>query len=197
MLEHVPAWLGKALRNARAGHGKLAVARLGGESTLHRDGFTLRSAAFEDGEPLDPSFTADEEDSVAPPLEWSAPPAGTQELVLIVEDPDAPTDEPFCHWLVWGLAPQQGKLLEGEAPPRVGKNAFGNSEWLLPDPPTGQAPHDYVFQLFALDRPLALMPGATRADLLEAMGGHVLAAAVLTGTYARSEGDDWDEDDGD
>ena len=45
MLEHVPAWLGKALRNARAGHGKLAVARLGGEDTLHREAFVLRSAA--------------------------------------------------------------------------------------------------------------------------------------------------------
>jgi Raf kinase inhibitor-like YbhB/YbcL family protein len=198
MLDDVPAWLGTALRNARAGHGKLAVARLGGEGLLGRDGFALRSAAFDDGEPLDPSFTADEEDAVAPPLEWPAPPAGTAELALIVEDPDAPGPEPFCHWLVWGLAPQQGKLLEGEAPPRVGKNAFGNSEWLLPDPPTGHGAHDYVFQLFALDRPLALMPGATRGELLEAMHGHVIAAAVLTATYVRSDEDDveWGDDDG-
>jgi len=177
---------------------KARSARLGGADTLHRDGFELRSPAFEDGEPLDPSFTADEEDAVAPPLEWTAPPAGTQELALIVEDPDAPTPEPFCHWLVWGLAPQRGKLLEGEAPPRVGKNSFGNSEWLLPDPPTGAGSHDYVFQLFALDRSLALMPGATRGDLLEAMQGHVIAAAVLTATYVRSDEDDpeWGDDDG-
>ena len=196
MLDQVPAWLGKALPDVRAGHARLAVARLGGEGMLHRDSFRLRSAAFRNGDELDPSFTAAEEDAVAPPLEWSAPPEGTQELALVVEDPDAPSTEPFCHWLVWGLAPQRGKLLEGEAPPRVGKNAFGNSEWLLPDPPTGQAAHDYVFQLFALDQPLALMPGATRDDLIGAMEGHVLAAAVLTGTYARSEDDDWDEDDG-
>lgn len=198
MLDQVPAWLGKVLRNAREGHGKLAVARLGDEGALHRDGFVLRSAAFDDGEALDPSFTADEEDAVAPPLEWSAPPAGTRELALVVEDPDAPTPEPFCHWLVWGLAPQRGKLLEGEAPPRVGKNAFGNSEWLLPDPPTGHGPHDYVFQLFALESPLALMPGATRDDLIEAMQGHVIAAALLTATYLRSDEDDlvWEEDDG-
>ena len=196
MLDLLPAWLGTALPGAREGHARLAIARIGDADRLHRDGFALRSAAFGHGEQLDPSFTAEEEDSVAPPLEWSAPPAGTQELALVVEDPDAPSGEPFCHWLVWGLAPQKGQLLEGEAPPRVGKNAFGNSEWLLPDPPMGQAPHDYVFQLFALDRPLALMPGATRADLLEAMGGHVLAAAVLIGTYARREDDDWDEGDG-
>ena len=200
MLDHVPAWLGKALRGVRPGHGKLAVARLGGEALLHRDGFVLRSAAFADGEALDPSFTADEEDAVAPPLEWTAPPAGTRELALIVEDPDAPMPEPFCHWLVWGLAPQKGQLLEGEAPPRVGKNAFGNSEWLLPDPPTGHEPHDYVFQLFALDTSLSLMSGANRDDLMGEIEGHVLAAAVLTGTYARSEGDDddleWGDDDG-
>ena len=185
MFEHVPAWLGKVLQNARAGHGELAVARLGSESLLGRDGFTLRSAAFEDGEALDPSFTADEEDAVAPPLEWTAPPAGTQELVLIVEDPDAPTPEPFCHWLVWGLRPQPGMLLEGETPPRVGKNSFRNSEWLLPDPPTGHGAHDYVFQLFALDCPLELAEGSGRGAFMDELEGHVLAAAVLTGTYAR------------
>jgi Raf kinase inhibitor-like YbhB/YbcL family protein len=198
MLDHDSARPGEAQPAARAGHARLAVARLGAEDLVHRDGFRLRSAAFGDGEPLDPSFTAEEEDAVAPPLEWSAPPPGTGELVLVVEDPDAPTAEPFCHWLVWGLAPQRGQLLEGEPPPRVGKNAFGNSEWLLPAPPAGDPPHDYVFQLFALERPLALLPGATRGDLLEAMEGHVLAAAVLTGTYARSEDElDWDEGDGD
>ncbi len=195
MLENVPAWLGKAIRNLRAGHGKLAVAALAGEGMLGKDGFAVSSPAFRDGEPLDPCFTADEEDAVAPPLEWTAPPAGTQELALVVEDPDAPTPEPFCHWLVWGLPPQQGKLLEGETPPRVGKNSFQNSEWLLPDPPTGHGPHDYVFQLFALDLPLALMPGAGRKELLAAMEGHVVAAAVVTATYQRQEdGDEWGEE---
>ena len=195
MLENVPAWLGKAIRNLRAGHGKLAVAGLAAEGMLGKDGFAVSSPAFRDGEPLDPCFTADEEDAVAPPLEWTAPPAGTQELALIVEDPDAPTPEPFCHWLVWGLPPQQGKLLEGETPPRVGKNSFQNSEWLLPDPPTGHGPHDYVFQLFALDLPLALMPGASRKELLAAMEGHVVAAAVVTATYQRQEdGDEWGEE---
>ncbi|MCB2065938.1 MAG: YbhB/YbcL family Raf kinase inhibitor-like protein [Erythrobacter sp.] len=190
-------WLADALGDVRAGHAGLMAARLGGEGLLGRGGLKLTSAAFDHGEELDPSFTADEEDAVAPPLDWSAPPPGAQELVLVVEDPDAPGSKPFCHWLVWGLAPQRGKLMEGEAPPRVGKNSFGNSEWLLPDPPTGADPHDYVFQLFALDLPLALMPGATREELESAMQGHVIALALLTGTYAREEGGDydWDEDD--
>ena len=198
MQNDVPAWLGKALVRVGSGHGGLAAARLGGDGLIGAGGFKLTSAAFSDGEVLDPSFTAEEEDSVAPPLEWTAPPAGTQELVMVVEDPDAPGAEPFCHWLVWGLAPQKGKLLEGEAPPRVGKNAFGNSEWLLPDPPVGDPAHDYVFQLFALDLPLALMPGATREELFAVMQGHVIGIALLTGAYQRSEGDEdegsWSED---
>lgn len=197
MSDTAPAWLGKALRNVRAGHGKLVVAQLGSEALLGKNGFTLASAAFRDGEELDPSFTADEEDAVAPPLEWTAPPPGSQELVLVVEDADFQTGEPFCHWLVWGLAPQKGQILEGEVPPRVGKNAFGNSEWLLPDPPTGHDPHDFVFQLFALDLPLTLMPGASRDELVAAMQGNVVGIATLTGTYAREEGGDYDWDDGD
>jgi Raf kinase inhibitor-like YbhB/YbcL family protein len=194
MLEHVPHWLGRALRKVRAGHAGLVVAKLGDEGLVGKGGFALSSGAFADGEPLDPSFTADEEDGVAPPLAWTAPPPGTQELALVVEDPDAPSSEPFCHWLVWGLPPTKRALLEGETPPRTGKNSYGNSEWLAPDPPTGHGAHDYVFQLFALDLPLILAPGATREDLVAAMKDHVLAVALLTGTYARSEGEDDDLD---
>jgi Raf kinase inhibitor-like YbhB/YbcL family protein len=180
----------------RSGHAGLAAAMLGGAGLVGAGGFRLSSPAFADGEELDPSFTAAEEDAVAPPLEWNAPPAGTVELALVVEDPDAPGGAPFCHWLVWGLAPQQGKLLEGEAPPRVGKNAFGNSEWLLPDPPRDGPAHHYVFQLFALDSELALLPGANRAELFAAMEGHVIGIALLTGTFAQGDEDDgdWDDD---
>jgi Raf kinase inhibitor-like YbhB/YbcL family protein len=158
----------------------------------------LSSPAFADGGDLDPCFTADEEDAVAPPLEWTAPPPGAMELVLVVEDADASGDAPACHWLVWGLPAQRAKLLEGEAPPRVGKNAHRNSEWLLPEPPREDGAHRYVFQLFALDLPLTLMPGAGREELVAAMKDHVVATAVLTGKYKRQPedaGEDaWDDD---
>lgn len=185
MLEHVPAWLGKALRNARAGHGNLAVAKLGGEDALHAGNFRLQSAAFVDGERLDPMFTADEEDACAPPLEWSAPPSGTKALALIVEDPDAPGPEPLVHWLGWGMEPRAGKLFEGEDPPVLGKNSAFQSDWLSPDPPTGHGKHDYVFQLFALDCPLDLAEGSGRGAFMDELEGHVIAAAVLTATYER------------
>ena len=187
MSDEVPGWLAEALKSSRVGHANLAIAELGDARILGRGGFSLSSPAFADGAELDPCFTADEEDAVAPPLEWTAPPPGTQELAIVVEDPDAGGDvggdEACCHWLVWGLAGQKGKMLEGEIPPRVGKNALKNSEWLLPDIPHGQKAHDFVFQIFALELPLTLMPGAGRSELIAEMRGNVMAAAVLTGTY--------------
>ncbi|WP_228242881.1 YbhB/YbcL family Raf kinase inhibitor-like protein [Porphyrobacter sp. GA68] len=190
-----PAWLTRALGGTPA-TGHLSIARLADAESLGRGGFALSSPAFPDGGELDPSFTAHEEDAVAPPLEWTAPPAGAAELVLIVEDADAGAGEAPCHWLVWGLPAQRAKLLEGEAPPRTGKNASGNSEWLLPRLGADDGTRRYVFQLFASDVALTARPGAAREDIVKALDGHVVAAAILTGSFAQPEEDEqWDDGD--
>lgn len=177
------SWLTAAIPGSGDGLDKLAIVQLAEEKLLGKGGMTLSSAAFRNGEDLDPSFTATEEDAVAPPLEWVGPPPGTQELALIVQCPDG-DNAPTCHWIVWGLPGQKGQLLEGETPPRVGKNSQGNSEWMLPNPDAGAPRRRYVFQLLALDLPMTLMPGATLDDLIATCRGHVTAAAVLTGTFA-------------
>ena len=192
----LPDWLAPKLPPA-ARHAGLAIAALGDARSLARGGFALSSPAFRAGEELDPSFTAKEEDAVAPPLEWTAPPPGSQELVLIVEDASSAGASPQCHWLVWGLKGQRGALFEGEVPPRTGKNHLGNSEWLLPDPPIGET-RQYVFQLFATELPLTLMPGATRDDLVASLKGNVTACAVLVAPFTGKEmADDmaWDDED--
>lgn len=191
----LPDWLEGKLPPA-ARHAGLAIAALGDARTLGRGGFALSSPAFRPGDELDPCFTAYEEDAVAPPLEWTAPPPGSQELVIIVEDASSDGGVPACHWLVWGLPGQKGKLLEGEVPPRTGKNAQGNSEWLLPNPPEGET-RQYVFQIFATELPLTLMPGASRDDLIASIKGFVTACAVLTAPFTGSadEEEGWDDED--
>ena len=193
MLEHVPAWLGKALANVRAGADKLAIARpeLGGSFAA----MTLSSPAFADGARLPPRFTADGE-GVSPPLVWDAPPAGTAALALLVEDADAPAPQPLVHAVVWSLPADAGRLEEGaivadgsgDSDRDVGRNSFLREGWLPPDPPTGHGSHRYVFQLFALDDGVG-DPGHTpgRAAMIEAMAGHVLAAGMTIGTYSRDE----------
>ncbi len=185
----LPDWLASKLP-AAARHPGLAIASLGDAKTFAKGGFVLTSPAFDAGEELDPCFTAKEEDAVAPPLEWTAPPPGSQELIVIVEDATEGSATPPAQWLVWGLAGQRGKLLEGEIPPRAGKNAHGNSEWLLPDPPEGETRH-YVFQIFATDLPLTLMPGASREELIASIKGFVTGCNVL---YAPFTGTPADED---
>lgn len=192
MLEHLPAWLGHAIRGWRAGADKLAIAQPG----LAADAkLSLSSPAFADGGRLPPRFTADGE-GVSPPLVWGDVPAGTARLALLVEDADAPAPQPLVHAVVWSLPPDAGRLAEGAIAADgtgaggqdVGRNSFFAEGWLPPDPPTGHGDHRYAFQLFALDAG-AGDPGADpgRAALVKAMDGHVLAAGLLVGLYARGE----------
>ncbi|MEL6707025.1 MAG: YbhB/YbcL family Raf kinase inhibitor-like protein [Pseudomonadota bacterium] len=190
-----PDWLASSLPPT-ARHAGLAIVSLGDKRNFGRGGFALTSPAFKTGEELDPCFSAQEEDAVAPPLEWTAPPPGSQELIVVVEEVTNLASPPRAQWLVWGLAGQRGKLLEGEVPPRAGKNALGNSEWLLPDPAVGETRH-YVFQLFATELPLTLMPGATREDLLASIKGFITASAVLYAPFTGTEEEEFDFDDED
>ncbi|MET3725315.1 YbhB/YbcL family Raf kinase inhibitor-like protein [Sphingomonas trueperi] len=191
MLEHIPHWLGSALKGLRAGANKLAIVQpeLGSFEVLH-----LASPAFANGGRLPERFTADGE-GVSPPLFWTGVPEGTECLALIVEDPDAPAPQPLVHAVIWGL-PVEGDLKEGairadgtgDAEGKdVGRNSFLGEGWLPPDPPTGHGPHNYAFQLFALGGGCEIGDNPGRSALVKAMAGHVLAAGLLTGVYSRGE----------
>jgi len=65
---------------------------------------------------------------------------------------------------------------------RHGRNTAGDMAYAGPCPPPGK-PHRYFFRLYALDIMLSLQPGATRAELEEAMQQHILAQGTLMGTY--------------
>lgn len=190
MLEHVPSWLGALMRNFRAGHDKLVVARHG--IALAEDRIDLKSPAFRDGQRLPIRFTADGE-GISPPLIWGDVPANTRSLVLIVEDPDAPTPNPLVHAVVI-IPSDQYELREGtiaadragdDRGQDVGRNSYLFEGWLPPDPPTGHGEHDYVFQLFALDIIPETNPKSGRGDMVAAISGHVLGTGLLVANYSR------------
>lgn len=194
MLEHVPRWLGAAMKGMRAGADKLAIVQpaLGGRFAA----IELMSPAFADGARLPPRFTADGA-GVSPPLVWGNVPEGTSKLVLLVEDADAPAPTPLVHAILWGLPAEERRIEEGAivadgAGARdgrdVGRSSFLREGWLPPDPPTGHGEHRYAFQLFALDAEVD-DPGETprRSALIKAMSGHVLAAGLLIGCYSRGD----------
>jgi Raf kinase inhibitor-like YbhB/YbcL family protein len=148
----------------------------------------LESTAFAANQLIPTEYTCDGEDR-SPPLNWSTPPERTQSLALIVDDPDAPAGT-WVHWVVYNLPPNLRQLPEGiPSQPQLptggihGKNDFGQLGYGGPCPPGGT--HHYFFKLYALDQTLNLTQGATKAELLKAMEGHILANAELMARYTR------------
>jgi Raf kinase inhibitor-like YbhB/YbcL family protein len=144
----------------------------------------MTSSAFQEGGNIPSKFTCDGSDT-SPPLQITGVPSEAKSLVLITDDPDAPSGL-FTHWLVWNIPPQTNSISEGSAPKGVhGTNDFGKSGYKGPCPPPGT--HRYSFKVFALDRELDLRAGAKRSQLDAAMKGHVIAQGVLVGRYARKK----------
>lgn len=141
----------------------------------------LSSAAFEEGGQIPPRYTCDGED-VSPPVSWDAVPAGTAELALVMDDPDA---RGFVHWVVVGIPPAAGQLAEGQLPAgtRQGRNDFGGTGYRGPCPPSGS--HRYVLTLYALSAPIAVSDAPTAEEVRTAAAGLTLGEERLSTSYAR------------
>ncbi len=154
---------------------------------------TIQSPAFASNGAIPKRFTGDGED-ISPQLTWSGVPEGVKALALIVDDPDAPTPEPWVHWLIYnipaaaaGLPQNIAKTPTLAAPEGAlqGKNSWGKVGYGGPAPPPGHGVHHYHFKLYALDTVLSVQSGLTKAQLLSAADGHILAQGEFVGTYQR------------
>lgn len=150
---------------------------------------TLTSTAFKAGAEIPRQYTCEGADR-SPALAWTGAPTGTKSLALIADDPDAPVGT-WVHWVVYDLPADITGLPQGlpttDTLPvggQQGRNDFRTIGYGGPCPPPGK-PHRYFFKLYALDAPTNLKPRATKADVLHAIEGHVLAQTELVGTYRR------------
>lgn len=149
-------------------------------------GFILESASFYHNTLIPIEYTCDGK-NISPELHWSNAPAGTKSFVLIVDDPDAPTKEPFVHWVLFNIPAAITCLEENvQAGDFIsGATSFDKTESVHkyggPCPPSGT--HRYFFKLYALDTELALSQGATKEDVLLAMKNNILGQAELIGLY--------------
>lgn len=150
---------------------------------------TLTSRAFDSGAMIPARHTCDGED-LSPPLVWSGVPGGTKSLALVVDAPDAAGA--WVHWVLYGLAAERRELPEGVPPEetvlggaRHGRNDFQRVGYGGPCPPPDGA-HRYHFTLYAVDGSIDLPPGATKAELLDAIQGRVLGGGRLVGRYRRA-----------
>lgn len=156
------------------------------------DPVTFTSPSFPPGGEIPAALTCQGADR-SPPLAWSGVPAGAKSLALIVDDPDAPDPaapkRTWVHWVLYDLPADSAGLPEGVAPAalpagtRQGTNDWKRTGYGGPCPPIGR--HRYFHRLYALDVVLPDLHEPTKAALLAAMEGHVLATAELVGTYQK------------
>jgi Raf kinase inhibitor-like YbhB/YbcL family protein len=144
----------------------------------------LSSPDFADLQRIPERFSKDGGNEI-PTLEWNAPPEGTVELAILIEDPDTPVGT-WIHWVAAGIDPQTRRISR-QAPAGIveGGNDFKGSGYGGPQPPPGDGVHRYFFQLFALKSRTGLSNGCTADDLRRAVIGNELARGVLIGTFER------------
>jgi Raf kinase inhibitor-like YbhB/YbcL family protein len=138
-------------------------------------------------------FTCEGND-VSPPLRWAGAPQRTKSFALIVDDPDAPDPaapkRTWVHWVLYNIPAVCLELHEHmnarslPSPTQQGINDWGNAAYGGPCPPIGR--HRYFHKLYALDCDFPNLKQPHKAQLLTAMKGHVLAEAVLVGTYQKN-----------
>ncbi len=165
---------------------------------------TMSIAGFPDGGQIPVRFSqaaagAAPGEGTSPAISWSNAPAGARSFVLNMHDMDVArnrTTEDQAHWVVWNIPASATGLPEGM--PKGSQLPNGSSQvsatgpmYRGPGAPANGPPHHYTFELFALDTTLAVQPTAdafeTRANVMKAMQGHILAKAVYGGLFRRPQ----------
>jgi len=165
----------------------------GGGGAPKGPGLTLTSPDLVDGGIIPDKFTQKAGASlVQPKLEWTNVPPGVVSFALLFHDPDgAPAKkvEDVTHWMVFNIPADARELAAGvSTEPKLADGTIqikGTRQVGYMGPGAGAAGpyHHYTFELFALDTKLDLGPDATRADVMKAMDGHVIAKGVLEGRF--------------
>ena len=155
---------------------------------------TVTSPTLTAGQPIPKQHTADGENT-SPAFAWTGAPATTKSFALICDDPDVPMPQPFVHWGIYNI-PATAKGLPANIPidPAAampaeiagaiqGPSGFRRPIYRGPAPPPGKV-HNYHFTVYALD--VADLPaGLNKAQLVDAMAGHIVGQGQLVATYER------------
>jgi Raf kinase inhibitor-like YbhB/YbcL family protein len=156
--------------------------------------FKLSTSAYTEGSMIPTQYSCSDPNPASPALSWSNPPANTASFAVILHDSDAAPGKgtmDVTHWIFWNI-PASSMQMMGNVKPdatpdgiQQGKNVRGVNGYQPPCPPPGGTPHHYIFEIYALDLKLDLTTGASRADLLKAMDGHVIGKATYVGLFGR------------
>ena len=186
-------WSGREPIRGALGFQRAGAGVRSGPRGVHLKVFSIRSDAFEDEASIPVVHTGDGDD-ISPPLMFSHVPSDAVELALICDDPDAPTPQPWVHWVAYKIPARTSVLpaaltndytLVSPVEMVQGKNSWDTIGYRGPLPPQGHGTHHYHFTAYALNKSLALPPGIDANLLTSSMEGWILSQCELVGTYAR------------
>ena len=150
--------------------------------------FYISSGSFKEGEEI-PKYCGYKHGNTAPLIAVGNFPrktVRTEGVALIMDDPDAmgAVGKVWVHWLMYRIRNTESPNLfvDPDKLVKMGKNDFGEIGYGGPAPPDKR--HTYIFKAYALDTELDLKEGYSKQELEDAMKGHIIAEAKLTGTYA-------------
>ena len=120
------------------------------------------------------------------PLQATCAPAETVSFAIRMSDPDSVpiAGYEWVHWMVVNLETvdlPENASVEWAEQMIQGTNDFGTIGYGGPMPP--DKPHTYVITVYALDTMLDLQNGFTKEAFEDAIQGHILAEASMTGVY--------------
>jgi Raf kinase inhibitor-like YbhB/YbcL family protein len=145
--------------------------------------FKLVSPAFQDGKQIPSQYTCDSI-NISPPLKWSGFPEKTKSFAIVMDDPDAPMGN-WVHWVIYNIPATVTSVEEKKAVSQInaveGLNSWNEKGYNGPCPTDGT--HQYNFIIYALDRTISPKEGMTNTELFEAMKGHILGEARLSGFF--------------
>ncbi len=142
----------------------------------------IKSTAFSNDLIIPQEYTCVGE-NISPELGFIDVPVNAKSLVLIMDDPDAPSGT-FTHWVVYNIPPEIKIITKGSKPPGVvAKNSAGENRYMGPCPPNGE--HRYYFKLYALDMMFPTDSIETKEQLQEAMKGHIIEDTELMGRFSK------------
>jgi Raf kinase inhibitor-like YbhB/YbcL family protein len=142
---------------------------------------SVKSPAFESGKLIPKKYTCDGQD-INPPLTIEGIPKEAKTIVLLVDDPDAPSGT-FDHWVVWNIPPSISKISENTVPGIEGMNGARQMGYMGPCPPSGT--HRYFFKVYAINTELSLGVGSKKKDVEKAIQNHILSKGELMAIYRR------------
>jgi Raf kinase inhibitor-like YbhB/YbcL family protein len=139
----------------------------------------ISSTAFAENDLIPAKYTCDGE-NISPPLDVEHIPAEAKCLVLIVDDPDAPS-KTWVHWIIWNM-PVTHHIKENEVHGVEGINDFRQYHYGGPCPPAGT--HRYFFKVYALSNLLDLPGSADKMQLEKAMSEYIVGFGEMIGLYS-------------